>query len=375
MNIFRRALKRVVPKPIKSWLWYAWYGYLSYSGQFKTRIDSVTLEMCSTCNIRCEVCPIPLMNRKGMLQIDDFIAIVKKLPSSVKLVRLNYAGEPTLNKNIFKMIGMLKDIRPDILTHISTNGTMLHTFNMDEIIDCGVTSIAICLDGASKETHETYRVASDFDEICRNAKMLTERKKQRRVNSPIIIMQSLVNGLNYHEVPKMKELAKELGVDKLHIRYMWIPGIISGMNEYNDTLKKKVSEEHVNTTIQRYMQGLPEQYSMYYKRNGKWHIRDEAKKCLSFLVPLIYFNGDMSVCCHDPMGEEVFGNLLKDGWAGAIAKLPATKVYNKQFRICQGCTITNEGTNEQEIWMDKEDSKQESEATTDLTSAARGPLS
>src|SRR5206468_92174 len=97
-------LKRVVPQPVKTQLWYAWWGFLAYTGSFKARIISVTLEMCSVCNIECEVCPIPLMDRRGMLQIDDFVAIVKQLPPSVKLIRLNYAGEPLLNKNIFKMI-------------------------------------------------------------------------------------------------------------------------------------------------------------------------------------------------------------------------------------------------------------------------------
>jgi MoaA/NifB/PqqE/SkfB family radical SAM enzyme len=314
------------------------------------------------------------MDRRGMLQIDDFVAIIKQLPPTVKLIRLNYAGEPLLNKNIFKMIGMLKELRPDISTHISTNGTVLHTFDMDEIINCGLTSIAICLDGATKKSHETYRVKSDFDEICRNARALCEHKQKRKASSPVIIMQSLINGLTYQEIPAMKRLAQDIGFDKLHLRYMWMPGIMKGLNEYNDTLKKKVTTEHVDNTIKRYVENLPKEYSMYYKKNGQWHIRDEAKKCLSFLSPLIYYNGDMSVCCHDPMAEEVFANLLQDGWERAVDKLPATKVYNKQFRICNGCTITNEGVNTQEIWITKKP-KIESEATTDLTGTSRGPLS
>jgi hypothetical protein len=203
--------------------------------------------------------------------------------------------------------------------------------------------------------------------------MLCEHKKKRKASSPQIIMQSLINALNHSEVPDMQRLAREIGFDKLHLRYMWMPGIMKGLNEYNDTLKKKVTNEHVDSTIKRYVEGLPEKYSMYYKKNGKWHIRDEARKCLSFLSPLIYYNGDMSVCCHDPMGEEVFANLMKDGWLGAIAKLPATRVYNKQFRICNGCTITNEGTNTQEIWMNQ-DHPQEVGPSAELAAASRAPL-
>src|SRR5205823_3190646 len=151
-----------------------------------------------------------------------------------------------------------------------------------------------------------------------------------------------------------------------------IPGIMKGLNEYNDTLKKKVTSTHIDETIRRNVDGLPQEYTMHYQKDGKWHIRDEAKKCLIFLSPLIYYNGDMSVCCHDPMGEEVFANLMKDGWARAIQKLPATKVYNKQFRICNGCTITNEGTNEQEIWLHKKPA--ESTQIPDLAGPAQAPL-
>ena len=46
---------------------------------------------------------------------------------------------------------------------VSTNSTFLEDREIDKIFESGLSSIIVCLDGASAATHERYRIGSSFE--------------------------------------------------------------------------------------------------------------------------------------------------------------------------------------------------------------------
>lgn len=109
----KALLKRILPRFVQNKLWDIYYLYLAYSGKYAEKINSVTVELTDICDIRCEVCPVPKLKRaKGMMSLEDFKIILDRLPGSVKVIRMNYAGEPLLNKDAFKIISYAKKKAP-----------------------------------------------------------------------------------------------------------------------------------------------------------------------------------------------------------------------------------------------------------------------
>ena len=104
-----------------------------------------------------------------------------------------------------------------LYTMISTNATFLDKFG-DEIFDSGLDALIVCLDGASKLSHEFYRIGSNFEQVKSNIKKLCQRKKELKAKNPLINLQTLVTRRSEKEIPEVIAMAHELGVDILSLK-------------------------------------------------------------------------------------------------------------------------------------------------------------
>lgn len=310
-----------------------------------SHIQAVTLEMTNACNLRCPVCPVPLMHRKtGFMVERDFQTIMTKLSPSVKGVRLNYAGEPLLHDNVFRLVKTGKEIRPDIVFSIATNATLLGRFDPREIVESRLDVIFISIDGATKQTHEMYRVGSSFEEITQSVKKLCEYKRKLAAKNPIIVQQSLLFKESVKEISQIEQLAQELGVDELALRYFTLPTLTCD----TDTLRRdwhSYSEKSVQE-IEMFKEKFepPEEYSLYERnRDDMYVVKKATERCSPF--PFIMWNGDVTVCCHDPEGEMKFGNLVRESWKDTMGRMSFWKIYTKQLPICRHCDVSKLGVN------------------------------
>ncbi len=313
-----------------------WWLYDSPYGIFRMKYpSSVVIETTNACNIRCALCPIPSSRRKkGLMKLKDFKIIVDKLPETVKRVNMNWAGEPLLNKNIFEMVKILSG--RGVFTHISTNGMLLHNFDYDEILNSGLGSIAICIDGATKKVHEKIRRGSDFDRIVASANELTAAKKDRGSEGPKIIQQTLVWKESSKQKEKLIDLGKRLGVDEIQFRYLKILGVGDQDNVTKkiwpdfELSNKKILKEKFETFCP------PPELGRY-----KGEFGDPPKNipdvCSAFSSLVVLWNGDVTVCCFDSEGLYVYGNLLNESINEALRKLPRRRISHKGFQLCRIC--------------------------------------
>lgn len=178
-----------------------------FSGKF-------IIEPTNACNLKCPLCPTAqaMRREKGFLSLDKFKVIVDGIASFKKSISMNFAGEPLLNKDIFKMARYAEE--KGIRTMVSTNTCHLDRY-IDEACESNINSIIVCLDGASRETHEYYRVGSNFEKIKDNIRRLCQEKNNRKLAKPNITLQFVVMKHNEHEVEDIIKLARQLGVDNL----------------------------------------------------------------------------------------------------------------------------------------------------------------
>ena len=335
---------------LKSSLRPAYYLLLAATGMFRSRVRVVCLETSSMCNCRCPMCAVPLLKRsKGLMTYENFCTIAQKLPPSLRQLKLAYAGEPLLNPDIFKMVRYFRTLNKTAVVRISTNGTRLDQFDPKEILESGVSQLDVAIEGSTAEVHEDYRRGSSFDSVCASLAKLCACKRQLGLQTPTIVQMTLLHKESVRQLADVKKLAKELGVDELHLRYMVIPGM--GLRHQN---AQGSIYDHLNSTemdgwSDKYL--APEQYAFYETHKGSLRIRQEQNRCYSFIMPLVLFNGDTTVCSHDGDGAIVFGNLLKDSFDTVISKMPALRVWLRNLSICKSCAMSNLDLNYEEIDM------------------------
>ncbi len=264
----------------------------------------VVIEPTTACNLRCPLCPRDKLKRKhGQMSLSDFKKIIDGFPRTVKLAELYFMGEPLLHRNIFEMTKYLKSKK--IRVRLSTNAVLLKKL-AKQLVNSGIDELVLSLDGASKQTHEKYRIGSDFNKIVAGVKKLTKLKGEKLE----VTLQFIVMKHNEHEIDKIRELSKELGVDHLVYKAIAIHG-----SELSDK----------------------------YLPVSKLFTRKASKRdmCYWAFASTILWNGDVTTCCYDFNGKNIVGNALKeklkDIYKSKKYAVLRKQIINRRLLLCKTC--------------------------------------
>jgi len=129
------------------------------------------------------------------------------------LVYLSGWGEPLLNPRIYDMINIAKDCGCSV--GFTTNGLLLTEKRAKSLIQAGLDILSISVAGATKETHETIRAGSSFDQTVKNITSLVRLKKNAGVVYPKVLLLFLMTKENLKELPLAVRLAADLEVDEI----------------------------------------------------------------------------------------------------------------------------------------------------------------
>ena len=323
-----KNLKRTIKQNLGSILLPIWPQALYYFG-FS---GHVIIELTNSCNLRCKFCPTwqSMGREKGFMKFEDFKTIIDQNKNFIKNIDLNFAGEPLLHKDVFKMVKYAT--KNNITVLISTNTTTLQNFNYDEIFNSGLDNLVVCLDGTTKDVYAQHRQGGDFEQVLENIKVVTQEKNKRKAKLPWITLQFVVTKNNESQIPDVIKLAKEIGADSLNLKTLSLGSFFS--------LEKKLelSKEY-----------LPKnnKYSRFELKDNKLSLKSRPKFCSWLRQTVIYWNGDVTLCCYDYNGDLVVGNLFKDGGLKKVLKSKKYKEFRKkavlkQQKLCSSCNLTTE---------------------------------
>jgi MoaA/NifB/PqqE/SkfB family radical SAM enzyme len=206
----------------RMWNWFlAEFSYSLKSDRAWAFPTHLQIEPANVCNLRCPVCHIVTDNKpRGLLRLEDFKKLIDEVGDYLLFLHLWGWGEPFINQDFFSMVRHAKDKGLKMIS--STNG---HFFedekNIDRLIDSGLDVLIFALDGVTRETYEKYRHQGDFDRVLRGLRLLLQHRKERGASSPLLNLRMLVTRDNEDEVPQMRRLAQEVGVDVLTLKTMY----------------------------------------------------------------------------------------------------------------------------------------------------------
>lgn len=295
---------------------------------------TVMIEPTNICNLKCPLCPTGaglIKRKKGYMKFSDFKKIIDEIGDYIIHLRLWNWGEPLLNKEIFKMISYAHTKK--IFINLSTNSNFLNKEIAEKILDSGLDELIISLDGASKETYNKYRKGGDFEKIISSIKFLTSQKKKLNKKTLFVKLQFIIMKHNEDEIEKIKELAKELGVDELVFKTVGVMDYFS-----KEDIKKYLPNN--------------EKYSRYKINEKQAVLKRKINNWCDSLWDEIVINWDGSVvpCCFDMNNKMILGNAfeqnIKEIWnSRKYIQLRKMILTNKQnLSLCKNCPGTNKET-------------------------------
>ncbi len=294
-------------------------------GYFEKLPTIIIIDVTNSCNLRCPVCPVTIsMHRKrGLMSldifrriIDDFTAIAAK-PS----IYFNFSGEPTLNDALPELISYAHKHGHD--TFLSTNATKLDQDMCERLVRSGLDRVNLCMDGFSKEAQESYRVRSDFDEVKGNIERFLAARSACKSKTPKCVLQTLLTSYSEDQMEAMTKWADAIGFDRVRFKTFSI-------GSYTTEEEKR-----------EYSRFLPTKPELRRHPSGI-----ERALCTTPLYQtVVFWNGDLGLCCIDYDQMVQLPNIEKTGFLKAYLSKPALKArrkgYLKQFEICQGCSYSN----------------------------------
>ena len=200
----------------------------------------LVLELTNACNLNCIMCGRNAVKFTQTFFKLDWLEKFAPIMHKVEEVSLFGWGEPTVHPKFAEILKWL-DKYP-ARKYFCTNGMRLGTLE-DEIFNSHVDIIAISLDGARAETNNKIRRGGNFDKIISALKSIVARKKSLGIERPYMNFVFCAMAQNFKELPKLVEVAAEVGVDEVKAVYFTafskdlLPQALWG-----DTYKKQLAE-------------------------------------------------------------------------------------------------------------------------------------
>jgi len=179
----------------------------------------LVLELTNVCNLNCVMCGRNAAQFKPTVFDMEVFHSLEPLMDTIEEVTLMGWGEPTIHPHFIDMLATIS--QHSARKYFCTNGMNLHKIR-DAIFDYGVDVFAVSLDGASEATNDRIRRGSKIREITAELKEIVRIKKERGLKYPWINFVFCAMQSNLHELPKLVELAAEIGIEEVKVVYLTV---------------------------------------------------------------------------------------------------------------------------------------------------------
>lgn len=183
-------------------------------GRSPYKWDWLQVEVSSLCHAACTYCPTRVYQQYGdnlLMSLDTFMKLSPSL-SQTKLVYLQGWGEPFLSPHFFEMVRIAKLAGCKVGT--TTNGMLLDTNKLIQLVHSGMDVIAFSLAGCTK-TNNTFRQGTRLEQVLETIKQLNIIKQTENVSHPEIHIAYMLMRSSLEEIDQLPALVANLGVSQV----------------------------------------------------------------------------------------------------------------------------------------------------------------
>ncbi len=176
----------------------------------------VAYEITRNCNLSCIHCraSATMGPYTGELDTPASLRLLDQIAETGTPIVILTGGEPLLRPDIFEIAGYGTD--KGLRMVMAPNGTLITETSARQMADAGIRRISISLDGATKESHDCFRgVDGAYEGALNGIRFAKEAGIEFQINTTI-------TKTNLDQIPKIQELAVELGAIAHHI-FLLVP--------------------------------------------------------------------------------------------------------------------------------------------------------
>jgi len=290
---------------------------------------ALSIEPTTACNLRCPECPSGLRaftRATGKIDPAFFKSIIDELHRELWYLIFYFQGEPYLHPHLLDMVAYAHE--KGIYTATSTNAHFLDPARARQTVESGLDRLIISIDGTTQEVYQQYRRGGHLEKVLAGAREIVRWKRVLRSPTPYVFFQFLVVKPNQHQIPEIKRLARELGVDNVRFK-------TAQVYDY----------QHGNPLIPDL-----DHYSRYRRMpDGSYRLKNKlANHCWKLWhAPVITWDGWVVPCCFDKDAQHKMGSVkeksFREIWHNEAYVQFRGQILKgrKHIDICQNCS---EGT-------------------------------
>lgn len=301
---------------------------------------TVEIDPTNLCNNDCIWCMYEEFNKKCAESLSEefLLSLIKDLSEmGVKSIVLSGGGEPLVNKATPTVIQKAHEEGLEVA--LVTNGELVNGESLRIIVE-NCAWIRVSLDAATAETyHRCHGITNRnaFQAVIKNIKSMVSYRK--KINSPIMIgLAFLVHPYNFHEIYEACKLARELGIDYIQFRPVYL---------YGFNLDEKMAQSWA-TQIQRAKEDFQSEDFIIHSSPERFKLKERKyERCVACrMIGIVAADKHMYVCCQ-LKGDEKYksGDLTRKSFK-EIWQDPKTHALCDKIDVNQCPPCRYDGYNE-----------------------------
>jgi MoaA/NifB/PqqE/SkfB family radical SAM enzyme len=282
-----------------------------------------TIDIAGTCNLRCPTCPVgnsELAGRpRGLMSYALFERIIDKIcrekPCHRPIINLYNWGEPLLNPELPRMIGLLRE--RGLRSALSSNLNIKR--GLEEVIAANPDELKISLSGFTQETYERAHAGGDLDWMKTNMRLVRAFLDRHHATTHVWVGHHIYRS-NQVQIPEVRAFCMELGFAYHPITAFYMP--LERLIDYLEG-KPNPRDKGIIEDLLRKPEEIPRGAAA--RRSGHFDCE------LRFNQTVINHDGSVALCCTVYDRENMLGVNFLDA---DFAELEARK-YAHPF--CETC--------------------------------------
>ncbi|MEC9489682.1 MAG: radical SAM protein, partial [Halanaerobiales bacterium] len=175
------------------------------------RLTRIYIEPTSDCNLNCKTCVRHSWEEElGFMELADYKKLIEDLKDFDGLEKISFwgIGEPLFHPQIAEMIELASNL--GVKTQIITNALLLDQKKAEALLEAGLDSLVVSVDGTSPETMADIRSGADLKTVIENVRnfhsLRDKKQKECEIGIEYVIMKS-----NVDELKDLRKLAFRMG--------------------------------------------------------------------------------------------------------------------------------------------------------------------
>jgi cyclic pyranopterin phosphate synthase len=180
--------------------------------------DDLRVSVTDKCNFRCTYCMpaegLPWLPREQVLRFEEIVRLVGIFARlGVKEVKLT-GGEPTVRRDLPRLVAMLREAQPDLALSMTTNGFLLDRL-AEALAQAGLDRVTVSCDSLMRHRFAEMTRRDALDKVFEGI-----AAAERAGLTPIKLNCVVIAGTNDDEVTDFARHVRETGYEIRFIEYM-----------------------------------------------------------------------------------------------------------------------------------------------------------